>query len=646
MLKSRLLSSVKILPICALAAILPACGGGSGGGSSVPPPPPPPPPPPAADTVAPTVSFSPDSLTVESGATGSSTLTATDNVGVTSGPTVTCTNGGSFSDSTFTAPTVTATTTSVCTATASDAAGNSATGTLTVRVRTPQEPPVASATADKSFVLTGQNFILDASDSTDPNDDELTYLWRQTSGTSVEFSDETTERQLLLAPDVSADETLEFEVTVSDGEASSKSSVSITVEDLSVVETISEPVAIAVGAIPGGATSERSLVEISSLSQPSLDQYRVHWSLQGNFGSGKTYVASQIYNMSGERSETQSSGSFSQFFGPQSPIGVTIRATQSGTTLYNLLALIINPGIDEFQYALATHRGLVSDDIGDYGNEFTRTRNVDEDLYSFDSKALGDSQLLTVATFDLSSRRRNSVLGFTTASYVTETDGTTVETLISPQERDVEKTGASVAVLNDDSYFAFWSLRDSNSEDFDLVMQKLSKEGVSLTDKVIVSENNANAQIDSQSAAMQDGNVFVVWSDNSGTLGDQEAGSIKGRIIRPDGTFATAEFLINSDITGDQIKPIVHSLNANQVFVAWSNSTDQGASEIRGMVVNNDGSLGSNEFKIASSSVASNVLFKDIVVLPDNRLVLGWYNHASDAADRTSYTTNFFPLGR
>lgn len=138
MVLKNLLTSTAI----ALSAVaLVSCGGS--GGSSVPPPPPPPPP---TDMTAPVVSFSPATLTVESEETGTSTLTATDNVGVVSGPTVTCTNGGSFAAGIFTAPAVTLNTTSVCTAAASDAAGNSGSGTLTVTILPPSdpEPPTVS----------------------------------------------------------------------------------------------------------------------------------------------------------------------------------------------------------------------------------------------------------------------------------------------------------------------------------------------------------------------------------------------------------------------------------------------------------------------------------------------------------------------
>ncbi|PHR57473.1 MAG: peptidase [Robiginitomaculum sp.] len=116
-----------ITPTLCATFVLASCGGGGGTTTS-------PPPPPTGDTTAPTVTFSTNTLTVQSGGTSAITLTATDNIAVTSGPTVTCTNGGSFANNTFTGPSVTVDTTSVCTATASDAAGNTGSSTLTVTV--------------------------------------------------------------------------------------------------------------------------------------------------------------------------------------------------------------------------------------------------------------------------------------------------------------------------------------------------------------------------------------------------------------------------------------------------------------------------------------------------------------------------------
>ncbi|MBC6402454.1 MAG: hypothetical protein GDA35_02310, partial [Hyphomonadaceae bacterium] len=146
--------------VAAGSLALNACGGGGSDGGGTPPPPPPPPPPPA-DTAAPQVSFSPAAITLDRVSTGSSTLTATDNVGVTSGPDVTCPIG-SFANNTYTyqtGPGVTLSTRRVtidCVATASDAAGNRGSATLRVTIIPPDtEAPVLSFSPGTLDVASG-----------------------------------------------------------------------------------------------------------------------------------------------------------------------------------------------------------------------------------------------------------------------------------------------------------------------------------------------------------------------------------------------------------------------------------------------------------------------------------------------------------
>ncbi len=86
------------------------------------------------DASPPVISFTSTISTVISGATTAVQLTATDNVGVTSGPDVSCTHGGVVSNNMFTAPELTENTDVACTATASDAANNSSSVTINFNV--------------------------------------------------------------------------------------------------------------------------------------------------------------------------------------------------------------------------------------------------------------------------------------------------------------------------------------------------------------------------------------------------------------------------------------------------------------------------------------------------------------------------------
>ena len=92
-------------------------------------------PPPPSDTESPRLAFIPNVVSLDARASTFSNLSASDNIGVTSGPSVVCTNGGMFADGVFTAPQTEGDITSICTATASDAAGNTGSVTLTATIR-------------------------------------------------------------------------------------------------------------------------------------------------------------------------------------------------------------------------------------------------------------------------------------------------------------------------------------------------------------------------------------------------------------------------------------------------------------------------------------------------------------------------------
>jgi len=144
-------------------------------------------------------------------------------------PTVALTGAGSETAG-FVAPDIPPATALTFTVTVGDGTAQS-TASVDVTIQQPNRPPNADAGEDQT-AQPGDEVVLDGSGSSDPDDDSLTFTWRQSGGApAVSLSGTDTPTATFTVPGtITENVDLEFELTVNDGNLSALDTVRISVE--------------------------------------------------------------------------------------------------------------------------------------------------------------------------------------------------------------------------------------------------------------------------------------------------------------------------------------------------------------------------------------------------------------------------------
>ena len=141
---------------------------------------------------------------------------------------ITMANDTSLS-TTFTAPAATADTTITFTLTVSDGTNDGVTDQVEITV-TNNDPPTVNAGADQE-VDEGDTVTLTGT-ATDDDDDPLTYRWTHDSSLAITMANDTSLSTTFTAPAATADTTITFTLTVSDGITTASDSMILAIEDV------------------------------------------------------------------------------------------------------------------------------------------------------------------------------------------------------------------------------------------------------------------------------------------------------------------------------------------------------------------------------------------------------------------------------
>ena len=120
-----------------------------------------------------------------------------------------------------------------------------------------------------------------------------------------------------------------------------------------------------------------------------------------------------------------------------------------------------------------------------------------------------------------------------------------------------------------------WSGTQGDQASTSVKGQMVRIDGSLLGGEFLINTQTAKSQGWPSAAKLDGGGFIVVWQDMSRTLGDDKGASIKGQLLAADGAKVGGEFLVNTSVNGDQFLPQVTGLHGGGFAVCWA---DAGAS--------------------------------------------------------------------
>ena len=225
-----------------------------------------------------------------------------------------------------------------------------------------------------------------------------------------------------------------------------------------------------------------------------------------------------------------------------------------------------------------------------------------------------------------------------------EADGTTpTGEFVINTETLSEQDAPQLIALADGGFFAVWQ---STSTTFDPMVgtipptadgssngvfgQRFDATGAAAGAEVQINATTLNNQFDPQVAALNNGNLAIVWTDNAA---DGSVAGVYGRIIGPDGAPVTDEFRVNDQRINSQTMPDVVALTTGGFAVVWddNNGTDGSGVGVFAQQYSDDGNRIDSQFQV-NTEFSGNQFQPVITALADGGFAIAWTSQTSGSA--------------
>lgn len=130
--------------------------------------------------------------------------------------------------------------------------------------------------------------------------------------------------------------------------------------------------------------------------------------------------------------------------------------------------------------------------------------------------------------------------------------------------------------------------------------------------------------------ALTGGRFVISWTDDSASGGDTSFAAIRAQVFDADGNKSGTEFLVNSTTLAQQLESAVTALADGRFVASWTDKSatggDSSGDAIRAQVFDSGGSKSGSEF-LVNTQVSGDQLRPSVTLLADGRFVVSWEDH-------------------
>jgi hypothetical protein len=185
---------------------------------------------------------------------------------------------------------------------------------------------------------------------------------------------------------------------------------------------------------------------------------------------------------------------------------------------------------------------------------------------------------------------------------------------------------AGPAFQADGSFVVAWANILAGQTERDIVVRRFDADGTPLGDQVVVNTTTEGYQMLPSVTAFADGRFFIAWRDSE-TAGDD----IRGRLFAADGIPTGPDFAVSTTPNNSQVDPETVLLTSGKIAVVW-----YATAEVTGRILNPDGTWATAEFTIGDGNISGTEDRLGIDALDGGGFVVTW----SRTVDRWTPTSS------